>query len=94
MATALITAWETLKDGQIRVVWEDGHSNTFMDLEHVTSILRKMSVLDPEALALSHALAKFAGGGDARDVEGKRVTLDWADAQPVKVEDAVSEEKP
>lgn len=91
---AAIVSWETGKGGQIRVVWEDGHAYTFPDLSDIHRHIRKAGLTD-EALALSYAVAKIDGGGDVKtDVEGKRVTLDWADPQPVKIEPVATGEVP
>lgn len=85
---ALLVDWQLLPNGNIRVVWGDGHSNTFADLQDVKD---RVSALDSdpaaaESLLLAWFLARQPDASNTNIVEGKRLTFDLSNASPIKVQ--------
>lgn len=85
---ALLADWQVLGDGKIKIVWEDGHSNLFLNLDEVKAYIRELDA-DPvtaERLLIAWFLARSADGSNTNLVEGKRLTFDLANAQPIRVQ--------
>lgn len=85
---ALMVAWQVQANGNIRVVWEDGHSNTFADLGEIRQYLAGLDT-DPtmaERLLIAWFLSRSSDGSNPNLVTGKRLTFDLSNAQPIRVQ--------
>lgn len=86
--SALMVDWIANPDGSIKVVWEDGHSNSFLNLEEVQAHIASLGSDNTvsERLLLAWFLARQPAGGNVNIVEGKRLTFDLSAANPIRVQ--------
>ena len=88
MVQALLADWQVLGDGRIKVVWEDGHSNLFLNLNEVKAYIADLDAnpVTAEQLLIAWFLARQPDGGNPSVVEGKRLTFDLSAANPIRVQ--------
>jgi hypothetical protein len=87
--TAQITAWTENPDGSIHVVWQDGSSTRFLNLDEIR---RRISTVGgnrelTENLLFAWFLARQPEGKNAATVlVGKTLTFDLSVANPIRVQ--------
>lgn len=88
MVTASLTTFTIQADAKVKVVWADGHSNIYLNLD---ALKADVSILDSDAttaerLLLAWFLARQPDGSNVNVVQGKTLTFDLASNSPIKVQ--------
>lgn len=85
---ALMVDWAVLANGNVRVTWEDGHSNLFADMAEVRAYISGLdsNPVIAEQLLIAWFIARQPDGSNTNIVEGKRLTFDLSNANPIRVQ--------